>query len=847
MPQQRSESKAERATSSSRGVERAGSARDAARSELAAASLEDKLVQLRAAVGSALRPEQVQAIAAAGVGSGGGGALPHGELIQRAFGRHDVSDIKAQAGGAGADACAALGAHGFALGDKVALRSSSDLFTAAHEAAHVVQQRHGAAPTGGVGQAGDRHERHADRVAQQVVRGESAEGLLDEVAGGAARRGGAVQLNPDRSMPDGTTSDGAMTYAPDAADPPSAFANTFNTEFRSVLHAFTQESSAPSASGRDGASGPPVSDVVLRALFTSGQRAKLARFCRDHTIPERLFNGDDTGSATAQQRILMSGHILAVGRYRPGSEEQVVHARMCNHWSRLVHHYAGVARAGGAGSEGNLDHDGNAVLGGARLDPAGTYNGRRTYADQLPDEEQAGGVGPRHGSHANANGRTFRQQAYPIARFSEIQPGDWIYYYTAVQTQGGNHSVIFSRWTSETQSENGVHFRHAVCFSQRNNRDPNQGGDEHTVLLGDQFAQVRRQQVHPIVYVRRVEPEAGPATNEDELLPDRANRRVDTDNEEVIRGVERRHPGQHVDREQLFDQIRRRNTALIAGLDTRRTEPGQRAMLSRANDDPAAPLQTLIRLNERLRELDTAIVGHREAQAVHGARVDAERAAEGPALEAQIDELDGELRETDEELGPIEAAIDRLDAANEQLAATRRRAIDELRTVRAELPERRQAVSRLARRLRGHPEREAELRPQLVEQQALVARLRQRIATLQTDLGIAQRERGLVRRARGPEVRARNRLRWRRSAQQEARDDVSDNLPAQTAQPGGSDVFRGVGRSTRVTGRLTNLSPPPDWNAVLAPGDPLPTARPRRRRQANVQRGSARPRQRARS
>jgi hypothetical protein len=68
----------------------------------------------------------------------------------------------------------------------------------------VVQQRSGVHVAGGVGQAGDRYEQHADEVAQRVVRGESAEALLDELTGGprpAAARTGAVQHRQITSLP----------------------------------------------------------------------------------------------------------------------------------------------------------------------------------------------------------------------------------------------------------------------------------------------------------------------------------------------------------------------------------------------------------------------------------------------------------------------------------------------------------------------------------------------------------------------------------------------------------------------------------------------------------------------
>ena len=149
-------------------------------------------VQRAATAGAgAQAPDQVRETAARGV-SGSGGALPHYERIQAAFGTHDISGVRAHVGGAAGEASAAIGAEAYATGDRVAFRSPPDLHTAAHEAAHVVQQRAGVSLSGGVGQAGDSYERHADQVADAVVRGESAESLLGAGRGGAAA-GQAVQ------------------------------------------------------------------------------------------------------------------------------------------------------------------------------------------------------------------------------------------------------------------------------------------------------------------------------------------------------------------------------------------------------------------------------------------------------------------------------------------------------------------------------------------------------------------------------------------------------------------------------------------------------------------------------
>jgi hypothetical protein len=134
--------------------------------------------------------------------SGGGASLPHLDVIQRSFGRHDVSGIQAHTGSKASAASASIGAEAYATGNHVAFAGSPSLHTAAHEAAHVVQQRAGVHLSGGVGQEGDPYERHADEVADAVVQGRSAEGLLDRHAGpehgGVQRKvGGAVQLKTE--------------------------------------------------------------------------------------------------------------------------------------------------------------------------------------------------------------------------------------------------------------------------------------------------------------------------------------------------------------------------------------------------------------------------------------------------------------------------------------------------------------------------------------------------------------------------------------------------------------------------------------------------------------------------
>ncbi len=167
------ESQSQSSTSSDQAVEGASST---------SAGAWNTYVQALQAKGE-LSGEDVQAKAAAGV-AGGGGALPHGDRIQAAFGKHDISGVQAHVGGKAGAAAESIGAQAYATGDSVAFSRNPDLHTAAHEAAHVVQQRGGVQLKGGVGQAGDAYEQHADAVADLVVQGKSAEGLLDAKAGG---------------------------------------------------------------------------------------------------------------------------------------------------------------------------------------------------------------------------------------------------------------------------------------------------------------------------------------------------------------------------------------------------------------------------------------------------------------------------------------------------------------------------------------------------------------------------------------------------------------------------------------------------------------------------------------
>ena len=155
-------------------------------------------LQLKGIAGVPASSESIHAAAERGTATPAT-TLPYADQIQRAFGRHDISGVKAHTGSEASAAAGEMGASAYATGVHVVLDEHANLHTAAHEAAHVVQQRGGVQLKGGVGEAGDAYERHADRVADAVVQGKSAEHVLDQYApggGGQAASGATAQSAP---------------------------------------------------------------------------------------------------------------------------------------------------------------------------------------------------------------------------------------------------------------------------------------------------------------------------------------------------------------------------------------------------------------------------------------------------------------------------------------------------------------------------------------------------------------------------------------------------------------------------------------------------------------------------
>ncbi len=140
-------------------------------------------VQCHRVSSAPISPEFIKQAAAKGT-QGPCGPLPYLSQIQRSFGRYDVGEVKAFTSDTTEQAARSMGAAAFATGESVGFGSAPTLFHAAHEAAHVIQQRSGASIPGGVGQANDPLEQNADAVARRVVAGHGAEDLLGAITGG---------------------------------------------------------------------------------------------------------------------------------------------------------------------------------------------------------------------------------------------------------------------------------------------------------------------------------------------------------------------------------------------------------------------------------------------------------------------------------------------------------------------------------------------------------------------------------------------------------------------------------------------------------------------------------------
>ncbi|MEO1268827.1 MAG: DUF4157 domain-containing protein, partial [Myxococcota bacterium] len=269
-------------------------------------------VQMTAAHAGTSGANAIHRIATAGV-QGPSQPLPHLKRIQASFGRHDITTTQAHIGGPAHEANAQMGSLAYATGSQVAFKGAPDLHTAAHEAAHVIQQRGGVQLKEGVGRVGDRYEQHADAVADRVVQGKSAEALLDTVAPRTSRTSSpAVQhRQPDGVHPQAVQHRqpaGARSKAP-AGGKQGTQRDIYAQPFRvrlapspDALLAAPQEA-APLAVGLSYVA--QLIPAVVRALVGDSQyNAGLGRRAVAHVLSAGMRGvGNLSGKATKGQRL----------------------------------------------------------------------------------------------------------------------------------------------------------------------------------------------------------------------------------------------------------------------------------------------------------------------------------------------------------------------------------------------------------------------------------------------------------------------------------------------------------------------------------------------------------------
>ena len=133
---------------------------------------------------------------------GAGRPMTHLDTIQRAFGHHDVSRMREYTGRTAQEALTTLGAEGFSSNGCMAFAGhTGPVYPGGPMRRPMVWQQAafngGLRLKGGIGEPGDKYERHADAVAEKVVSEESAEGILDDMTGG-------IQVAVGATIDDGT-------------------------------------------------------------------------------------------------------------------------------------------------------------------------------------------------------------------------------------------------------------------------------------------------------------------------------------------------------------------------------------------------------------------------------------------------------------------------------------------------------------------------------------------------------------------------------------------------------------------------------------------------------------------
>ena len=437
-----------------------------------------------------------------------------------------------------------------------------------------------------------------------------------------------------------------LELAPDAEDSVwdplwGEFALEFNTEFKGLLHVFGLDDD------RDDSKKSDIAMARLAFLFTENQRDKLMSYFATQMIPDRLFDGDEVGRATAQQRILIAGKILADGKYRPGSYTQEVHARFCYHWARIVWSYAGVTtETSNTEVMGSFDFDGNVLLGDGRLDSV--FTGEKRDPSLTPTA-----------LHRSKNPDAYRGEVAPWSLVMDLQPGDWLYVYVQNATINGEHSVIFGGWLHgmKVDERTGLKYREAWTYDQASKAS---GGDYHTRFLAEELFSVGGEATNPVTQIRRVGADVAPADEVNDLILDNQLKLFGPKNTKFIKKKAREYPGRVYDGEAFRAWLRPVNLKLLEKV-ADKLQPGQTQLLLDANN--SVEDGHVIALNQRLRGLvhnEKILDDNMKTTYENDGGLDDKQEAAMAVFDAKRIELVTQWFLVTAELAPIEAALDPL-------------------------------------------------------------------------------------------------------------------------------------------------------------------------------------------
>jgi hypothetical protein len=567
----------------------------------------------------------------------------------------------------------------------------------------------------------------------------------------------------------------AATEVPVLDDDP--LTNRFNTKFRSILRGVREANPERRSSTAEGEHIDDFTTVELHAMFSSLQREQLHDYFETGMVPDHLFNGDDLGNANAQQRILLAAHILTYGKIAMGSYTQRIHARFCGHWVTLVKNYAGVAKTGGRGIENEFDHAGNVVMGGGFM--TGSFEGTRSLVDP------------------SAKGGKFRRGHLPFDRFGELQPGDWLYLFTGNSSGSGDHSVIFSHWlgANQLQSETGINYRKAVVFSQKNNKG---GGAYDDWFLGDARGVFQGNPIYPITKVMHHDPESHTPRTTAEV--EQFDLNLDPNKSAgIAKGHNTFLKKKHIDRDALIRYLQATNRTLLDKLaQTGRTTPGQMQLWHATNE--STDLEVLVRLNERINNLIDGAEVLAKAEAAQAERIIPKRDEAEAKADIERDRLNDQIKWLEIDIARFQPARD-LDLQMKQhrnrrkaLRATQKKITYKLKYAKGE----------------GRAELKKQLTATTAERTTLLAEIERLRVESQRIYSAAKEQEGRWYVGGGSAAEHIGRLLRRLTKLKTALYALEEAGVYGLTHPGRG--FRSDEVMRKITGRLSNVKPQPNWD-----------------------------------